>query len=582
MAIVDDGAVVLTSFVQTTASSRRAKVFGKLPPSNDPIDWDAGETALGLPMITFTAPVSVEPTRIILGLDLDGVVADSMVTTNAWFEDVHTLPRAIAPGLVLSTIEIPVEVYNAYRRTPQSFTSWTNNDGAGIDLLGETLPTVFAAYTGSADTLSVEITADGDPVVNSTLLFGWGVGTNTVTIEFVRVVPFATSRGLLIPEDEILETLEFKASVIEKSTGKEQRMKLRKNPRQFFEHDYKIIDELVRSEIDMSLAKNHHRLWAAGVWEHEVATTAAVAVGDTVIAVANTDFSDFRVGGSAALFVEDGVYDLGGLAAVSTNSITFSSGVANAYPAGSRIVPMRAASIPPSFSGVRWPVGMSMLSMKFEVKDNDVSLADTSGFSSYKSKVLFDDFNFQGSTAQEGYSRKMNIIDGLVGPRYIDSSQLLSRQTGVKTFMTKTRADSWAVRGVLHALAGRWKSFYLPTFRNDLELSQKLVSSELNLYIVWIGYTDNANAAEPKTSVRIVMKSGTTFERDIVSSTQSIDKTTETLVVDSNWGTDIELADVSRIYFMHKTRFDSDTIRLEHRRGGRTMRTIAPTKVVLE
>lgn len=582
MVVVDDGAQILNSIETGVTPGRRLLAYVVSLPSYSAHEWIAGDSVLGGLPPSFEIGEAVLPDFLFLERELSGEVRGDAVSTGVWFEDVHTLPRAIDLGLVLSTVETLVEVFNAYRRTPQTFDSFTNNGGPGIDLLGETLPTIFAAFTGSGETLTVEVTTEGDPVVDSTLIFGWTIGNNTVTIEFTRVIPLATTRGLLIPEDRILEFLDSKTNVIEKATGREQRIKVRKNPRQLFEHQYKLNDELARSELEMKLAKNSHRLWAIGVWEHEVALAAAIAAGDTVISVGDTSFSDFRVGGTAAVFIEDGIFDLGALDAVGANSLTFSSAIENAYPAGARVVPMRACFIDQEIGGSRWPVNLSSLNLKFEVSDNDVDLADVSGFSSFNSKVLFDGYNYQGATAQEGLARQVTSIDSGSGLRYVDSQNLFARQTGMKTFLTKGRADAWALRGVLHALAGKLTSFYLPTFREDVELSQALVTGNDKLIIVWAGYTANMAGAQPKTSLRLVLLDGTTYDRNVLSTTEAVDKTTETLVLDASWPADIAIADVDRIMFLQKTRFDTDSVRLEHRRGGRVMRSAIPTRAVLQ
>lgn len=583
MAIVATGE--LLSYATATPSWRRAASWVHPVASHDPYDWDThGDAALSTPALGLDTAgyTQVDPTRVIAYRELDGATSVGIVSTSVWFEDVHTLPRAIELGLVIATREVSVEVYNAFRRESKSFTDWTNNDGPGIDLLGESFPTVYGPLEGSGETLTVEVLITGPPRVDSTLDFVWGALENPVRITLSRVLPFAIGDKFLIPENEITELLVFRTNVLRLKTGKEQRIRVRKNPRQVFEHTYKIDDGLDRARLDLQLANLHHRLWAVGVWEHEVALSVAATPGDTTLQVPTTAYSDFRVAGSLAVFVEDSHYEIHSINSIGAGSLVLDDALENSYPVGARVVPLRSAYLSPNIDGVRYPKNLAEVDLRFEVADNDVDLADTSGFSSYGGKVLFDDFNFMGRTISDDLVREFQEIDPGVGARYVDSDWILSRQRSAKTFMTKTAADRWSVRGVVHALGGQLTSFYLPTFRDDIEVSDDLGSGESTISIFFAGYSANAAARTPKDVIRVTLVDGTTYDRAVTGYTEDITGDYETLTLDDTWPSTIDAADVQRVQFLQKVRFATDTIRFDHLRGGVSMRTSAPVIAVLE
>lgn len=582
MAIADNAVGFLTSYELATTSWRRAALDIEDVPAGTAHEWPATTTVLGGLLAGFEDPVVVDQGTVFAEREHDGEMRSESVSTADWFEDVHTLPRAIDLGLVISTVETVVEVHNAYRRVSQDFEDWINHGGAGIDLLGESFPMSIPPNGGTGTEVRVEVTTAGDPIVDSYMEFVWGVGTNIVTIILTRAVPLATTGGLLIPEEEIVEYLEFRTDVIAKANRREQRIKLRKNPRQVFEHVYKIPEGVVRSELDLLLAALQHRLYSVGVWEHEVALTAAAAIGDTVLSVEPTDYSDFREGGTLAVFVEDGDYEFRSIAEITSTTITIANGLTFAFPVGARVVPMRSAFLDSELEGGRWPVNLTELAMRFEVADNDVDLADVSAFPAYRGKVLLEDYNFQRGKTPDGLVRSIVALDGEVGTRYRESDQDLSLRTRVKTFQTKTRADAWAVRRLLHALAGQLTSFYLPSFREDLEVSAPLSSGSNELYVFFAGYSTNAQGRQPFDELRIELVDGTTIDRGVVSSGVDPSGETETLVLDDVWPDDIQVEEVARISYIDKVRSVEDRIRIDHQKGGASMRVAIPVRAVLE
>lgn len=563
---------------------RRIGVYAQNQPAHDVWDWQPLDSVLGGLGAGGSDPEVVDPVRVIAYRELNGAPRFDALPTSAWFDDVHTLPRAIDLGLVVATVRTLTEVFNAYRRVDQEWSSWTNYGGPGIDIVGETLPELFAPHSGSGLDVEVEVTTEGEPVVDSYMEYGWTTaGINVVTIRFTRVVPLSTSRGLLIPEDEIVELLKFRTGVLRRADGKEQRDRQRQHPRQEFEHVYKIPNELVASELRLKLANLQHRLWSVGVWEHEVYTTVDVTAGDTVLTVGpTTNFSDFRANGTCAIFIEDGPFDIRGIDSVTASTVVLSNGLQYSYPAGSRVVPLRAAWLDAEIEGARFPVGMESVPLRFEVEDNAVDLADVSAWPSYLGKVLLEGFNFQGRTAPVGLSRLFRELDGLVGKRYRESDERLSRVTGQQVFLTKTREANWNVRQLLHAIGGRHQSWYTLTFREDLRLFQKLDEDDDRLYIEYTGYSENAQGRTPFDQVRVLLKDGTTYDRGVLEFGVDPSGESETLVVDAVWPTTIEVEEVDRVMFIFKVRFDSDTIRIQHRRGGVVMRTSAPVIGVLE
>lgn len=581
MAISDDGAEIQSVYELATPSWRRVLIHVQTSPTFDVYEWLPESTVLGGLPAGFSDAENDDPSRVIAGRELNGEARDDSVSTSVWFEDVHVLPREIRLGVIGGVTDTVMEIVNAYRRTDQTWNSWTNNDGPGIDVVDEpSLPTTIAAFTQLED-VKVRFLLEGDAVVDSTIDFTWGVGVCPVVIEFTRVVPFATTQGVLIPEDEIDETMVFLTDVLEKA-GKEQRIRLRKNPRAILSHRYLIDDDRRRSEIDRKLAASQTAQWACPLWEHEVRLEADASAGATTITVSSTDFRDYRIGGLVLIFVPDGDYEIRTIDAKTSTTITLASGLTSSYSIGARVVPVVPARLRPNLEGVRYPVNLGELAIDFEVLDNDIDIADSSAFSSFNGKVLLDDFNAQRSTTRDGLATTFYEIDSQTGVRYITAFEPRSRNTRSKTFFAVGPEARWNVRRLLHELGGRHLSFYLPTFREDLVLADGLVTGTDKITVSWSGYLQDVNAQEPNAALRVELNDGTTYDRTILSVVESADRSTETLTLGDTWPADVAIEDVYRIMFIQKVRFDSDTIRIQHQRGGRAARFTAGVRGVLE
>lgn len=543
-----------------------------------------GRDLAGTPAIGGT-PTEVVPSRIILEQQFNGQIVNNLVSTSVWFEDVHTLPRVMSLGLIIATIDVPAESFNAYRRASKTLQDFTNNDGPGIDYVGLTLPRVIGPLSGTGTNEKVRVDEEGPPTVDSTINFVWNAGTNLVRITFERAIVLTTNLETLIPEDEITEFLEFKNDVLRLASGEEQRIRLRKNPRQILEHRYIVEEGLVRAKLDLKLANLQHRTWAVGVWEHEVALIVAASTSDITLEVTDTSYSDFRAGGSLLIFVDDGVFEFQGILSVVGTTITLTGPLENPYPVGARVVPMRKGRLQRDIDGRRYPVNLTEIDLRFDVTDNDRDLADASAFASFEGRPLLDGYNFQGLTKPDGLSRDLVVLDPGSGLVYVDSDEIMSRQTTELILFAKTRADAWAIRRLLHYLGGRLVSFYLPTNREDLLVSETLVHGDDQLFIHFAGYTDNAQSRTPKDVIRLTRTNGTKLDRRVLSSVVTTDGLFETLILDALWpgpaGNDIDPEDVESVMFLQKVRLDTDSVRIDHLRGGRTMRVAVPIRAVL-
>lgn len=529
---------------------------------------------------TVQAPTNVQPER-----ELNGDWLNEAGAAPEWYEAVHVRPAPLDFGLVTSTTQRELSIYNAYRRTAKSWSAFTNNAGEGTDLIGEPSLTYSVSPFSDIDGVFFQVTADGDAVVVSDIVFDWTSGESiSVPVLITRVIPIATKRGgVLIPEAGITETLEFLTDIIVKGDGTAQAVSLRENPRQTFDMSFKLDEGFARAELDLMLAANQHRVFAVPYWPGEVALTADVAAAATTLSVGTTTYKDFRDTSSVLIFEEGSeTYDVIGIDSVSANSITLSAPLANSYSAGARVLPIIPATLSSNLSGSRYPVNLGELELRFESYGPGVDLASTAAFSSYNSKVLLDDYNSVRGRTPWGFVRRIFVLDSGSGRRAHRSSWLLSSPSEEKAIIAQGAQAIHEARQLMHALRGRQVTFYLPTFRDDLEVVDDMVNGGSELTITWCGYTETANALAPWNHIRITLTDGTTYEREITASAEpDATQTSEILTLGSTWPTDITVEEVQRVEFLKPMRFATDTITIEHDVNNRSARISAPVEGAL-
>lgn len=505
----------------------------------------------------------------------DGQVMESFSMTADWFERFHVVPREFDFGNLLSTQQEDIEVYSAFRYSNHTWIDWINNAGTGVTLIGlPTFPYVFFPQTGVQMTLQVDTT--GEPFIDTTLDFVFDTGTIEVPIEVQRVTLFN-----LPPELPYTEVLAFLTDVISHTDGSEQRISLRKNPRQFFEWEIIMEPGIERQIMDSLMFEWQSRIWGIPVWHELTTLTVAAGIGTSTINVETTNFADYRIGGLVLIRTSQTVYDVLVLVSKTSNTLTFENPTLKAHGVGAQVMPLRTAVIEGQPRGRRYPTDAESLSLRFRVRDNDVSLASTAAFSTYNSKVLVDDLNGIQTALEETFDQAIVVIDNETGTTEETSDWDRHRRVSNKTFLAKGRQRVWEVRQLMHALRGRQVSWYLPTFGKDLELLINTIAGSPLMQIRNCGYTQFVKSRQPKNVIRVVLTDGTVILRKILSSTV-VDDNQETLTLDGNWPSIITPAQISRISFVEKVRFDSDQIRLAHLVGDRVVKISAPVKVVFE
>lgn len=493
-----------------------------------------------------------------------------------WFDIIHILPRSIVLGNILTTINRTIDIYNAYLYESHDLEAFINNAGAGTSITD--LPALpYAILPQESLLLTLEVTPDGAPTINTTLDFD-------TDEPYLLSIPITGTRIVMFPyepEAPLTERLLFLTDVLVAEDGTEQRISLRKAPRQEFVMRLLREDGPERQKVDFLLFDWQSRVFGVPIWTEPSYLTGVATAGDTTVNVDDTTLGDFRAGGLAIVFESEDTFDALEVVTVGPTSIEFNTPLLNSYAVGTRVMPLRTCITSTPAKEKKYAVNLAEFEVTMRVLDNDVDLGSTSGWPTFNSKVLLNDPNAIEQTLDGSIERQITVFDGSTGKFSQASTWNRARHGSAKTFITRTRSALWSVRKLLHAFRGRQVSFYLPTFTKDVTLAATYLSGGSAITIHNVGYTRYAKQRTPKVNLNIVLNNGTTFQRNVTSSTE-VDPATEQLTLSATIGQNIAPEDVARIEFFEKVRIDNDEITIEHRSSNGEAKVGFPVKVVLE
>jgi hypothetical protein len=508
--------------------------------------------------------------------------ADHTTSMIDWWEKVHVLPRTeIAFGNIITQKQEDYEMYSAHREVSITLDSITNNATPGVSLPDESTPEVVPRQTSMLDAATTDNLSDtlalGTMVKREVIAAQNGLATFDTTLDFsfdssdAPQLFISGTRIVLMPtqyEAPVKETLAFLTDIITALSGKEQRIALRKQPRQIFEVIYKLTTN-ERQRMQAFIMDWTDNVFGFPVWDEALELTAAVSSGATVYPVTNADEVDLRLGGLAVIITDANTFDVITIDSLTATTITATDASVNAYPVGTLIMPLRAATVLGTVAAARAQNNLETFKIRFEVNDNDTGAlaGSTAAYSTYNGRVLFDDCNVVSGEMAEEYKRRIYRIDNSTGLIALSSTWDRNKRHHQKGFVLRSRLETLNFRRVLIALAGRQKAFYTPTWIEDLEVKADLVSAANTMDIENIEYERFINARAPKDTFRITFTDGTSLVR-IVQSVANVDTTTERLTLDTTWPANRTVAEIVRVQFYELGRFGADNFVINHPRVG--------------
>lgn len=483
-----------------------------------------------------------------------------------WFEVVHLFPTEANLGNVTADQSIQFEIYNAYREENRSLTSITDNTFGGVTISGLTPPLTLFSQSGRLFTL--DVSRIGEPTIGGEFIFVLDVPDITLPVSGTRLIFVAE----FTPQSTagLRETFTYQTQIIQALDGTEQRIALRRFPRRVIRHRVMTTTPRATSKFEIFLNEWQANVFGVTLFSSSRRLTAAVSAGASQVPITTDQNVDFKIGGLCMVveYAGDGTAVFDALTVNSLGSpenvLGFNTNLLNSYTTQALAVPIYPAIISGPIRATRFPSGVTMFDLQYEVIDNEFSYAAQTKWSTYNSRLLIDDASLMDSTREDTFIHAATRLDFDVGLIEQQTGQLTGVQSAPRGFRIESPYDYFEIRRLFQQLRGGQVAFYQPTGLQDFQLLSDVTIGAANIDVSNVEYfLFNTNSDDPKRHIRIVLNDGTTMLHEVVGSTE-ISATTERISISPTAPQSYTVAEVNRIEFLILSRF-ADSVSFDHR-----------------
>ena len=313
------------------------------------------------------------------------------------------------------------------------------------------------------------------------------IGSDQVVIgadNVVITVPETVTNAMPYrPEEPTQQSLIFRTSIQKSHSGLESRQALLTKPRQILRYKY-LLDVEEARQFRAQLYNDTAQLWAVPLWHEPYVVTGTATFGTSTV---TADFSDHDINGGQQIFIAPKDMSQRGefqeVSSIVGSTLTISGSWGNTYTEGDRIYAAVNALIADN-SVVRHPIaeGLSQVSLTFMVSDFYSAGGTGSSVNTYRSLVVIDKKPIVRGSVEERAFRNLSTVD--YGAKFAVFSGLVRADlTRPYLFVAGYRADLQYWESVIDLLHGMREPFYIPTWRNDVILTNPLVGGEISFEV---------------------------------------------------------------------------------------------------
>ena len=490
-------------------------------------------------------PVSTTP-RV-----MAGAVARSYF--DDFYHRVHIVPSVLDIGNLLSVQTREVDVWNAHL-TPQALSAIGESGTAGLSESGIAAPTTFAPL--EERTYSVTVDTEGPATINALYTFEFPLESPTLRVTGRRVVVFGHPPDWSRP---VTEKLDWLTDVMLAQGGVEQRAGLRAVPRRTLAYDLATLTRHQSNLLETMLLGWQARLWAVPVWTERQDLAADLAAGSLTIPCATSGY-EFATNGLALLWAAHDRHEAVEVSAVNASSLTLKAATLAAWPAGTRLYPIRLGRLPARQKLRRETDRQLSGAVEFAFDDHPgVEAADSGDL--YDGYYVYAARTNWAEPTEVDLVRQVDVLDYETGQAWVDDLSGLAAQIKSWHWLFRSRAEIVAFRAWLAARSGRRVPFWSLSQAEDMEVAGPIGANDTAIVIRNIGYQRFLAGRADRRHIALRTVAGAVYYRRITGAVE-IDAATEQLEIDSAIGATLQPSEVTSLRFMHLTRLETDTVEI--------------------
>ncbi|MBK5072578.1 phage tail protein [Budviciaceae bacterium CWB-B4] len=370
----------------------------------------------------------------------------------------------------------------------------------------------------------------------------------------------------------ITETLEWKTSILQSSSGAEQRVARRLSPRRSYELSV-ITAGNDRAAFENALARAGGMTWTIPAWPDIAELAVTCPVGSLIIPVITTG-RNFTAGGKLLIQSAQGWlsrYEVADIRLVMSDRLVLASGTAQQWSAGTLIYPAYQAFLtnPPAIS--RKTDALMSARVRFQVMGaNDYPAVNNLPL--YRSHpILEHDPDWSDELTAE-YNRMMLELDNGTGIPFRTDTAQRAFTVQQHVWVAAGRYVQGALRSLFWYLRGSQRSLWIRSQSNDLEPISPLNGNILD--VQFVGLSD-FGLMPGRQDIAIRLADGAYLYRRITAVNRRT-SISDRLILDGA-PVQVPLSHIVSISFMSLCRQNSDSVDWEHQTDADGVATISTT-----
>lgn len=304
----------------------------------------------------------------------------------------------------------------------------------------------------------------------------------------------------------ILERLEWLTDVLPSSSGAEQRRGLRLTPRRSFEVRFNPTGN-ERTFMDLWMNRLGSQQCLAPLWHDKAKMTATADAADTRLDFDNT-FREFTTGGYAIVYVSAFKFEVVEIEGQDDTGIDLAAPLSAAWQRGSAVYPLRVSRIDydGTLSALTSRVGAATLLFQVE-EPNFYSLGDED-MMLYQGHPVLTIAPNRLDPLDQILTRLATMMDGRIGKRHVFDEGERAFSTSMYNWQVHGREQHHLFRQMLYRFNGRQKAIWIPTYNEDITLSDAAVTADTHLKIEHIGFGYVGGPASGREHVLLATSNG--------------------------------------------------------------------------
>lgn len=489
----------------------------------------------------------------------DCIVFDDRMYGNEILDRIWINPTEIDFGNIISDQRVTIKLWNA-KNTPLVISSLTTTASEGLQIEGDLSFPKTLPRNGEAEWV-IKVTPQGSPTLDDTVIWNTNVRTLVVKVLGNRVIVYS-----LPPQQTIDEVLEFNTKVIKTLDSKEQRQRLRANPR----HTISYTPISKDRETALAAAGFYgwgYRPFALPMWYDVTKWEGTIPAGTFSIDLDTRDRA-FKVGGLCLLWKDANNFEAMVIKELTNSKITFDR-PPNKDWENPFVLPLAFGYVDKQTRINRRLVGAGEHTVTFTMDDN-LEIAKEQPYRTYLGYPLYErDLEMRSKQYAETYTQERDELDfGIVVPKYERKYENPS-VTNELSVILRGYSEIQKFKKFINYLGGRHKPFYMITQRHDFELLEEMSDNSLIMRIAKIGFGTFYNKSTTRTKLAVKRKSnGVWYPVTVTNAITEVlsiggkDVEVESLTLDNSLGWVANEFTIDRISLILPVRLDTDKVQL--------------------